>query len=316
MRYLWLSFALFTVSLFGREPAGTVTELLLEPVDESRSRTVPVKVYLPETDASQPVIVFSHGLGGSRNNSVYLGKHWAEAGYVAVFVQHIGSDESVWKDVRPAERMAALKGAVGLKPTLDRFSDIPFVLDTLEQWNAEEDHPLFGKLDLEHIGMTGHSYGAATTQAMMGQKYPGDREAGESRFDAFMLMSPSDGKRVNGVAAFGHITAPVLCMTGTEDGSPIDPTQKPESRRFVYASLPEGDAYELVFDGGDHMAFSDRTLTGEQQREPRFHPAIQKISTKFWDAYLRDDAEAKAWLKSEKVVPETGLSEADIWIWK
>lgn len=316
MKAILLVVLLLSTTAIGCEPVTKVEELPFEPVDESRTRTVPVKVYLPQVETPQPVIVFSHGLGGSRNNSRYLGRHWAEAGYVCVFVQHIGSDESVWKEVRPAERMAALKDAVGIKATLDRYSDIPFVLDTLERWNAEEGHALFRKLDLDHIGMTGHSYGAVTTQAMMGQKLLGNRDVGEERFDAFLAMSPSDGRRLDGTRAFGHIESPALMMTGTEDGSPIDPNQKPESRRIPYASLPAGDAYELVFDGGDHMAFSDRIAPLGESRQPRIHPAILTISTKFWDAYLREDQKAKSWLKSKQAVTDSGLSERDIWAWK
>ena len=316
MRFLLLCFVLGSSTTFAREVTDADAELLFEPVDSARSRTVPVKVYLPDADSPQPVIVFSHGLGGSRNNSPYLGKHWAGAGYVAVFVQHPGSDADVWKSVARAERMSALKKAASLHSALDRFADIPFVLDQLDAWNTEEGHALFGRLDLDYIGMTGHSFGAGTTQAMMGQKYPGGRDVQEARIDAFLPMSPSDGKAVNGSAAFGHITSPVLFMTGTEDGSPIDPTTDPASRRIPYASVPEGDAFELVFEGGDHMAFSGRTLTGEKQRQSRTHPAIQRISTKFWDAYLRNDEEARAWLKSERVKSDAALKEEDIWQWK
>lgn len=146
--------------------------LRYEPVDSARSRTVPVKIYRVKSAEAKPVIVFSHGLGGSRENGVYLAEHWARNGYVAVFVQHPGSDESVWKEAARGERMTAMKQAASGRSLLDRLSDIPFVLDQLERWNGESGHALHGALDLEHIGMTGHSFGAVTTQAMMGQKYP------------------------------------------------------------------------------------------------------------------------------------------------
>ena len=66
--------------------------------DAARNRDIPVRVYLPTNTAPEPVILFSHGLGGSRAGSVFLGEHWAARGYVAVFLQHPGSDDSVWKD--------------------------------------------------------------------------------------------------------------------------------------------------------------------------------------------------------------------------
>jgi predicted dienelactone hydrolase len=57
-----------------------------------------------------PVVLFSHGLGGSRTGSVFLGEHWAARGYVAVFLQHPGSDDSIWKDKPWQERMRAMPG--------------------------------------------------------------------------------------------------------------------------------------------------------------------------------------------------------------
>lgn len=295
----------------------TVKELLFEPLDAERNRVVPVKVYLPtDLEAPAPVILFSHGLGGSRMNSVYLGKHWSEQGYVCVFMQHYGSDESVWKEAAPGERMTAMKAAASLKSTLDRFADVPFVIDQLERWHADDEHPAFGKLDLEHIGMCGHSFGAVTTQAMMGQQFRGGRTFADPRLDAFFAMSPSEPRGGTSADAFGDIQKPVLTMTGTEDGNPIEPNSLPATRREVYRTLPEGDKYELVFEGAEHSAFSDAG-DREANRIPHHHPAIQKISSTFWDAYLKDDPSAKQWLQSEQPKTEEGLLvEKDIWAWK
>lgn len=289
-----------------------VIDWLVDPLDAARNRVVPLKLYVPEADAPVPVVLFSHGLGGSRSNNAYLGQHWAEAGYVAVFMQHIGSDESVWKDAAPRDRMAAMKAAASGRAALDRLNDVPFVIDQLEKWNAEEGNPLHGKLDLTKIGMTGHSFGAVTTQGVMGQKVGGfSRE--EPRLTAFLPMSPSAHRTNSPKDTFGHIAKPVLCMTGTKDASPIDPTTTPESRRGVYAALPAGDKYELVFKDGEHHAFGEGGRIGQTQI-PHHHPAILQISTAFWNAYLKGDDKAKAWLASDG--PKKLLVEADVWAWK
>lgn len=302
-------------SILRAETTTSIDVLRYEPVDAARSRTVPVKIYRVKSAEAKPVIVFSHGLGGSRENGVYLAEHWARNGYVAVFVQHPGSDESVWKEASRGERMAAMKQAASGKSLLDRLGDIPFVLDQLERWNAESGHALHGALDLEHIGMTGHSFGAVTTQAMMGQKFPLGKSFPDPRFDAFFPMSPSTGRGVGATEAFAHISAPVLCMTGTEDTSVITPEMTAASRREVYAALPAGDKYQLVFEGGTHSAFSDGALFNEKQLD-HHHGAIQVISTRFWDAYLKGDAAAKAWLQSEKPRTDAKLIEKDVWEWK
>ena len=77
-----------------------------------------------------------------------------------MFLQHPGSDESVWKNARPLARMAALQKAASAENFLLRVEDVPAVLDQLESWNKSKDHELAGRLDVEHVGMSGHSFGA------------------------------------------------------------------------------------------------------------------------------------------------------------
>ena len=48
--------------------------------DAARDRNIPLLVYLPTNTAPAPVVLFSHGLGGSRNGSAFLGEHWAARG--------------------------------------------------------------------------------------------------------------------------------------------------------------------------------------------------------------------------------------------
>jgi predicted dienelactone hydrolase len=79
--------------------------------DEARSREIPLRIYLPEGTSPAAVVLFSHGLGGSRAGSAYLGEHWAARGYVVVYMQHAGSDDSVWKNLPPLKRMAAMQKA-------------------------------------------------------------------------------------------------------------------------------------------------------------------------------------------------------------
>jgi len=88
-----------------------------------------------------------------------------------------------------------------------------------------------------------------------------------------------------------------MLMTGTKDGSPIGRTA-PESRRLVYPALPAGSKYELVLNGAEHSAFSDAKFQRGAARNPNHHKVIEAFSTAFWDAYLKDNAAAKAWLGS------------------
>ena len=294
----------------------TIKQIDLEPIDSKRSRTVPVRVYMTEQNSPQPVVLFSHGLGGSRDNNAYLGNHWASGGFVCVFMQHAGSDRDVMKSVPLRQRMDALKAAASAKSSRDRCADVAFVIDQLEIWNQETGHPLLGKLDLEHIGMSGHSFGAVTTLAVAGRKFPFRQDFHEPRIDAFLAMSPQPGKGLSPDVVFGEVQHPVLCMTGTKDDSPIDPRTKPESRQEVFKAMPQGNKFQLVFDGGHHFTFGDSRTFRTRNRDPTHHAAIQQISLKFWQAYLKDDASALQWLQSDKPKSDCGLKATDQWQWK
>lgn len=274
-------------------PDAKIVSQTYEVKDEKRDRSLPIRVYLPESKKSAPVVLFSHGLGGSRDNSPYLGNHWAGRGYAVVFVQHPGSDESVWKGAAGPERMVEMRKAASLENYRARVGDIPAVIDALTAWNGEERHALHGRLDLEHIGMSGHSFGAQTTQAMAGQSAASGRFSfAEPRIDAAVMMSPSPPRMGDPAQAFSSVKIPCLLMTGTKDDSPIGNTT-PEDRLKVFPHLNLAPAWQVVFDKATHMDFGQRPgKTGD----PRYHRAILALSTAFWDAELKGNKEAKAWL--------------------
>jgi predicted dienelactone hydrolase len=280
--------------------------------DDARSREIPLRIYLPAETSAAPVVLFSHGLGGSRENNPYLGNHWAARGYVAVFMQHPGSDDSVWRGKPFAERLPAMRQAAGLDNFLLRVKDVPVVIDQLERWNKTEGNELKGRMDLEHIGMCGHSFGAVTTQAVSGQRYPlGASSLTDQRIKAAIAFSPSAPRKGDTKQAFGDVKIPWLLMTGTKDVAPIG-DQDVKSRLSVFPALPPGDKYELVLNNAEHSAFGDRPLPGEKEkRNPNHHKVILALSTAFWDAYLRQNAAAKTWLEGDG--PKSLLESGDEW---
>ena len=283
--------------------------------DAKRNRDLPIRVYQPPkergTDVA-PVVVFSHGLGGTREGSPFLGKHWAARGYVAVFVQHPGSDDSVWKDLPVAKRMAAMQEAASVKNSLLRMQDVTAVLDQLAKWNEEPTHVLARRMNAKSVGMSGHSFGAQTTQAISGQSFGMvGQPMAETRIKAAIIMSPSLPPRGDGKAAFAKVKLPWFLMTGTLDGGVIG-NQTPETRRSVFPLLPPGDKFELVLDKAEHSVFTDRALPGEKEpQNPNHHRVILAVSTAFWDAYLRDDQAAKQWLTGNG--PRSLMDSADLW---
>jgi predicted dienelactone hydrolase len=281
--------------------------------DEQRQRAIPIRVYLPATKKPAPVVLFSHGLGGSREGNAFLGRHWAARGYVTVFLQHPGSDTWVWQDKPPAQRLPAMQQAAGLQNFLLRVKDVPAVLDQLERWNPSDGHALANRLDLQRIGMSGHSFGAVTTQAVAGQRgrLP-NLSITDPRIKAAIAFSPSSPRRsVDPRQAFGSVKIPWMLMTGTRDVARIGNIDL-ESRLAVFPALPPGGKYEVVLFDAEHSAFTDRALPGDREpRNPNHHRVMLALSTAFWDAWLRDDPAAKTWLDGDG--PLSVLEKGDRW---
>jgi len=285
----------------------------LTVTDTKRTREIPIRIYLPQEKSPAPVVFFSHGLGGSRDGSAFLGRHWAARGYVAVFLQHPGSDEAVWRNV-PAEKiMMEMRKAADLKNFMLRVRDVPAVLTQLETWNKSADHALAGRLDLTMVGMSGHSFGAVTTQAVSGQTFPGANvSVTEPRIKAAIAFSPSSPRGgVDIKQSFGGVKIPWMLMTGTKDLSVIGDADL-ASRLAVFPALPPGGNYELVLFNAEHSAFTDRALPGDKEkRNPNHHRVILALSTAFWDAWLRDDKAARDWLDGDG--PKSVMEKDDRW---
>lgn len=101
--------------------------------DKKRQREIPIRVFLPSRSGPVPVLLVNHGLGGSRKGNAYLGEHWAARGYVGVFLQHLGSDEAVRRDVPAEQRMRAMRKVADSENFMLRARDVPVVLDQLER---------------------------------------------------------------------------------------------------------------------------------------------------------------------------------------
>ena len=123
-----------------------------------------------------------------------------------------------------------------------------------------------------------------------------------------LFRSPKDGSAEK---TFAAVKIPWLLMTGTKDVAPIG-GQDVASRLKVYPALHNAPKYEVVLFNAEHSVFTDRALPGEREpRNPNHHRVILALSTAFWDAYLRGDAAALAWL--DGAGPRSVMEPADHW---
>ncbi len=131
--------------------------------DGERNRKFYVLVYQPQQwrEGKTPVVIFSHGLGSKPEEFAKKAKHLASYGFFVVLPQHPGSDHIYAKQFE----QGYYPDNSDLNEFINRPLDITYTLDNLERRNAEE---FEGRLDLENVGIYGHSYGGYTALAIAG----------------------------------------------------------------------------------------------------------------------------------------------------
>ncbi len=280
--------------------------------DEARARAVPVRVVHPDGAGPFPVVIVSHGLGGSRESYAYLGKHLAARGYVCVHLQHAGSDAEVWRGKsHPFQELG--RAARDMRAALARPADVRFAIDRLTAL-AQADGPLKGKLDLARIGVAGHSYGAWTALSVAGEVFENPLDGKEvsladERVRAAVAMSAPVSARTRRMLdrAFAKITIPVLHLTGTKDESPLGETRAVD-RRAPFDHSPRSDRILITFQGADHFVFSGRLWRMKRAgaRDEHFQKLTRAACAAFFDATLRNDAAAGEYLWGDGLSARVG----------
>jgi predicted dienelactone hydrolase len=268
--------------------------------DPARNKDLPIRVTWPTSKGTYPVIVFSHGFRGSKDNMDPLVKPWAEHGYVVIQPTH---EDSI--SLMPlGERRNALqtRGPNGFATWRSRIEDDKFILDSLAK--LEEKIPeLKGKLDAKTVGVGGHSFGAHTADTLAGMTLA-RRSFADRRPKAFLLISPQGKGAAQGDDAWKECTRPMMIVSGTEDKTPIDDprtTSDPTRRQDPYRLSPPGDKYLVWIDGATHN-FGGITgsfaWSGAGKPNAQHVKWVQQTSLAFWDAYLKGKKKAREALQS------------------
>ena len=93
-----------------------------------------MRLHLPSAGADPaaagpvPLVLVSHGMGGSRRGYSYIGAYLARQGVAALHVQHVGSDDAVWRG-NPFEIVTRLQAAAQDTEAEARVADLRFALD-------------------------------------------------------------------------------------------------------------------------------------------------------------------------------------------
>ena len=285
-------------------------------IDPDRARTIATRAFYPAKPGRYPVIVFSHGFGGSLNTFNNTGKVWASHGSVVLHPSH--SDSMLLPDpkVPGAEaevmrRVLAGRGAGGADretmaafvKVLDdpffidsRLRDMGFLLHALKDPKAGLDPAVLARADPARMGMSGHSFGGYTTLVAAGSALSPPVPAPiPSGFSGFICMSgQGPGRMALNEPSFKGIVKPFMATTGTRDFGAAGET--PPWRLRCFDLCPPGRKYAVVVQGFRHMDFDPPP--GDAEMGAR-GAALRKLHLQFWESTLRSDKGAEAALASE-----------------
>lgn len=253
---------------------------------------VAVRVSAPVSGEALPVVVFSHGYGGSLDKYAPLADFWAAHGFVVVQPTHLDSRPHAWRA---------------------RIDDLELVLDELDALVGAVPG-LAGRVDGTRVAVAGHSWGAQTASTLLGARVldasgtPGDDFA-DKRVTAGVLLSlTGTGESLTPFAAenfpfmypeFSDLTMPALIVTGDKDQSQLS-TRGPDWFTDAYRMSP-GARHLLTLFGGEHslggiVGYASAETTDE---DPERVALIQRVTTAYLRTALGVDAESFAAVRAE-----------------
>ena len=277
------------------------------------------RLYLPQgLSEPAPLVVMSHGFGSEPKSFDYLGEHLASYGIAAVSVEHIGSDSDYELEILEGAR----KQAISPQEFIERPLDVRYVLDEIERRSQSD--PQLQKIDLQRVGVIGHSLGGYTALTLAGaeinskrlrqqcphkkinlnmslllqcraKKLVPQQQLADPRIKAAMAISPiSSG--IHGQESLSQISIPTAIFAGSEDI--IAPVVQEQVYPFTWLSAK--DKYLAMLIPGDHFAGSN--LPRRKPAEPTVveefvgrrlgggQPYVKAFAVAFIKAHLAGDS--------------------------
>ncbi len=314
----------------------------VQPGLSGNARTFLADIYLPKVPERRPlpVIVFSHGLGADRLSYQYLAQHLASHGFVVAVPEHPGSN---------AEQLIALLNGQAdevADPTefVDRPLDIKFLLDELGR-RSQSDPLYYRRLNLQQVGVIGHSFGGYTALALAGAKLNFEqlqRDCGENldqTLNASLLLQcraltlpgrnynlsdprvksvvaiNSIDRSVFGQSGLSQIKVPVMLIASSADT--VAPALLEQIQPFTW--LTSSQKYLAIMEGATHFS-----TTGEISLSTGVFPVppavvgptpslarsyLNALSVAFFQTYVANQPDFARYLTPEYT---TAISQAPL----
>ena len=263
------------------EEAGPFTwsSKSLNVYDQGRDRRIAANLYQPQTSSSTPVpvIVISHGVGADRNSFTDLAEHLASHGFSVVLLDNRGFNTQKLQNLF----RGVASEVIDPKEFIEAPKDVSFLLDKLEQLNESSPSQSI-RLNLEEVGIIGHSFGGSMAFALAGAEFNIEQlkanctlasdgldlvnlslllqctalkledtafqQLQDGRIKAVFAMN-SMGSSLFGTHGFQQMQVPVMFVAGSHDL--LAPALLEQIRPFTW--LEGIDKYLMVIQAGTHI---------------------------------------------------------------
>jgi len=286
--------ALAALAKKGAHAFGVTSDIVLR--DEERAKDLPVRITWPKHGGAAPVLIWSHGLFGSKDAYEPVSQFFATHGWVVIQPTHSDS------------LSLGRERAQGFSDWVNRPADVLFLVDRICDLQYKvKSAGLAGTFDTTRMGMGGHSYGAMTGQMLAGvtTRTSGSNEAGrgfhaDARLKAFVLVSPQGQDNLLDAQSWSEVKAPVMTITGTRDTGRNG--QDYTWRLEPFANMPKGSKASAIIEGATHRfgGFASRERAQRRREVDESHiDAVLGMARAFLDAHVLGDAKARALVESD-----------------
>jgi predicted dienelactone hydrolase len=253
-----------------------------------KKRSVPFRVHYPLAGENHAIVVISHGAGGDIDTHFAPAKHLASHGYVAICVEHVGSNRG-----RLTAGMRLAKNLRDMTHDADearnRPADISFAIDCAIKWNTN--HVVLKKrMDTKRIAIMGHSYGAYTAMVSCGIRpaltwlkpvIPPGKGLGDSlrdpRIQCGIALSPqAPGEPFFIKESYASLAVPFLGISGTDDQQ--QGGGSPEQRRDAFSLWPDGQHAFVWLANAKHSDFTDSTGSPRRMMPSNTRSDVQPVT--------------------------------------
>ena len=234
--------------------AGAISEFFprhLNHIYTNSFKNIPII----KSDQLMPVVVFSHGITGTRHLHQAMYEFLVSRGFIVIAPDHsFDANLTIFPDGHLADYRSDITGhtdSVNVRTMQmnTRVADISFILDQLVKIQSGKiDAQINAKIDLERIAVGGHSYGGSTATVVSQRD---DRIKACFVLDSWISPIPQE-------TIDDGIHIPFLFMgRPTWEGSDYPGNYPRLDNLMAHSSNPK---YRLIIKGTKHLDYSDIPL--------------------------------------------------------